>query len=70
MIALWLLMNDHDDKKPELVEEKVMKFILECLDTWRLNVARGFSDHVYGCMYSDIMERKDYLKFRRILEEL
>lgn len=73
MVALWLLMNDHNEKSEEAeeqAEEKVLVFVHECLETWRLNVARGFSDHVYKCMYADILERKDFLKFNRILEGL
>lgn len=68
MVALWLLMNDYGDDESN--EEKVLDFVDKCLDSWRLNIARGFSDHVYNCMYEDILERKDYLKFLRILEKL
>ena len=73
LVSLWLLMNDHNDRQEDAqqkAEEKVVNFVLECLDSWPLNIARGFSDFVYNKIYEDILERKDFLKFQRIQKEL
>ena len=69
MVALWLLMNDFDEKEDN-PEDLVNEFVLKCLDLWKLNVARGFSEFVYKNMYADILERRDFLKFQRIQEAL
>ena len=73
LVALWLLMNDHNHKEENSVqkaEEKVVQFVLVCLDSWPLNIARGFSDFVYQKIYEDILERQDFLKFQKIQKGL
>lgn len=71
LVALWLLMNDHViTKNGQSEEDKVIEFVYKCLESWRLNVAKGFSDHVYKCMWQDILERRDYLQFERILKRI
>lgn len=71
IISLWILMTVTPLEKDLTKLEKIHKnyvtdFIYSCLNRWKGNTAKGFSDFVTEGMIRDILDKKDFSEYRRI----
>lgn len=66
LVSLWLTLNTQDETVGDY-QGKVSNFIYSCLSKWDKDTAKGFSDFVSEKMIQDILERRDFIKYKRIL---
>lgn len=67
LIALWILLSEVYSKDPK---EELTEFIYKCLDLWKGDTAKGFSDFVSEKLIQSILETEDYIAYKKILKTL
>ena len=76
IISLWLLGTENEksekNKNKNFVRNvrNVRDFMYQCLDKWKYNTAKGFSDFVTEKMIQDILEELDFIEYKKILKRL
>lgn len=71
LVALWLVLNiDGVEKSEKAFNNVVINFIYKCLDKWKGNNGKGFSDFVSVEMIFNILEYEDFALYEEIYEIL
>lgn len=70
LVSLWLVLNVENISNMNNLHGLVQNFIYSCLSKWKENNGKGFSDFVSEMMIRDILERKDFKKYKQIFEHI
>lgn len=70
IVSIWLLLVVSNPSLYKKSKKLIMDFIYDSLNYWKKDTAKGFSDFVTERMIQDILEKEDFLEYKKIKDIL